>query len=104
MPLWCLQRHSGCDSRDPWVARRTRRSTGGRVMTPFLYERAIDCGSALTFASRKGATFLGGGTNLVDLMRETIAKPYLLVDVSGLAREIEGAGQDGLRIGAGGRN
>ncbi len=38
---------------------------------------------------RAGAKYLGGGTNLVDLMRETIERPAALVDVTGLAAAIE---------------
>lgn len=73
-------------------------------MTPFLYERASDCQAALSLGIRSGASFLGGGTNLVDLMRETIANPTLLVDVTGLSREIEDDGHGGLKIGAGVKN
>ena len=35
------------------------------------------------------AKYLGGGTNLVDLMRETIERPDALVDVTGLSAAIE---------------
>lgn len=73
-------------------------------MTPFLYERASDQQAALSLGSRSNASFLGGGTNLVDLMRETIAHPTLLVDVTGLSREIEEDGNGGLKIGAGVKN
>ena len=73
-------------------------------MTPFLYERAGDHQAALSLGSRAGASFLGGGTNLVDLMRETIARPTLLVDVTGLSQEIEDAGDSALRLGAGVKN
>jgi xanthine dehydrogenase YagS FAD-binding subunit len=73
-------------------------------MTPFLYERATDRQAALSLGARSGASFLGGGTNLVDLMRETIAHPTLLVDVTGLSREIEDDGRGGLKIGAGVKN
>jgi xanthine dehydrogenase YagS FAD-binding subunit len=73
-------------------------------MTPFLYERVQDQQTALALGSRPGASFLGGGTNLVDLMRETIARPTLLVDVTSLSREIEDDGQGGLKIGAGVKN
>ena len=72
-------------------------------MTPFLYERAADRGTALSLGSRAGADYLGGGTNLVDLMRETIARPTLLVDVTGISREIEET-DGGLKIGAGVKN
>lgn len=73
-------------------------------MTPFLYERASDHRSAIALGERAGANFLGGGTNLVDLMRETIAKPTLLVDVTGLSTEIEDTQDGGLTIGAGAKN
>jgi xanthine dehydrogenase YagS FAD-binding subunit len=70
-------------------------------MTPFLYERASDVGAALAARARAGAQYLGGGTNLIDLMRETIERPQVLVDVTGLSRDIEETEGGGLRIGAG---
>ncbi len=70
-------------------------------MTPFTYERATDAEAALALGAREGARYLGGGTNLVDLMRETIERPAVLVDVSGLSRGIEATADGGLRIGAG---
>ena len=73
-------------------------------MTPFQYERASDVSSALTARARAGAQYLGGGTNLVDLMRETIEHPDVLVDVTGLSRDIEETKGGGLRIGAGVKN
>ncbi len=70
-------------------------------MTPFLYERAADPQAALAMGARAGARYLGGGTNLVDLMRETIETPQVLVDVTALSRGIEDTADGGLRIGAG---
>jgi xanthine dehydrogenase YagS FAD-binding subunit len=75
-----------------------------RLMTPFQYERASDVGAALAAGARAGAQYLGGGTNLVDLMRETIEHPDVLVDVTGLSRDIEETEGGGLRIGAGVKN
>ena len=72
-------------------------------MTPFTYQRASDTRAALALAAGPGAYYLGGGTNLVDLMRETIEHPQTLVDVTGLSRDIEEA-DAGLRIGAGVKN
>ena len=73
-------------------------------MNLFEYERASDAGSAVAAASR-GAKFLGGGTNLVDLMRLGVETPDHLVDVTRLPfGEIEAADGGGLRIGAGVRN
>jgi xanthine dehydrogenase YagS FAD-binding subunit len=73
-------------------------------MNPFQYERASDVSTALAAGARAGAQYLGGGTNLVDLMRETIEHPDVLVDVTGLSREIEETQGGGLRIGAGVKN
>ena len=73
-------------------------------MTPFLFERAKDARAAVELGARPGARYLGGGTNLVDLMRETIEHPRVLVDVTGLSREIEDTPEGGLRIGAGVKN
>jgi xanthine dehydrogenase YagS FAD-binding subunit len=73
-------------------------------MTPFRYERAANSQEALELGAAVGAKFLGGGTNLVDLMRETIERPGILVDVTGLSDEIEETAEGGLRIGAGVKN
>lgn len=73
-------------------------------MNPFTYERATDRQAALTLGVQPGAKYLGGGTNLVDLMRETIEHPVTLVDVTGLSCAIEETDGGGLRIGAGVRN
>jgi xanthine dehydrogenase YagS FAD-binding subunit len=73
-------------------------------MNPFQYERASDVSAALAAGARAGAQHLGGGTNLVDLMRETIERPETLVDVTGLSRNIEETERGGLTIGAGVKN
>lgn len=73
-------------------------------MNPFTYERASDRQAALTLGAQSGAKYLGGGTNLVDLMRETIEHPAVLVDVTGLSCATEETGDGGLRIGAGVKN
>ncbi|TMR05536.1 xanthine dehydrogenase family protein subunit M [Actinomadura soli] len=75
-------------------------------MNPFDYERPADAGAAVaTVASRADAAFLGGGTNLVDLMKLGVTGPSLLVDVTGLPLDrIEPLPGGGLRIGATVRN
>ena len=73
-------------------------------MTPFLYERPSDTATAIALGARAGARYLGGGTNLVDLMRETIERPSVLVDVTGLSCEITESENGGLIIGAGVKN
>jgi xanthine dehydrogenase YagS FAD-binding subunit len=73
-------------------------------MNPFQYDRASDVSAALMARTRAGAQYLGGGTNLIDLMRETIEHPDVLVDVTGLSRDIEETNGGGLKIGAGVKN
>ncbi len=69
-------------------------------MTPFTYSRAGDPAAAIRGVTRPGAKYLGGGTNLVDLMREGIERPSSLVDVTGLERAITERDDGGLRVGA----
>ena len=75
-------------------------------MKPFRYERATDAASAVALVTADpDARFLGGGTNLVDLMKLEVERPGLLVDVSGLDLPgIEVTADGGLRIGAQVRN
>ena len=73
-------------------------------MIPFTYERATDTADALSRGASEGARYLGGGTNLVDLMREAIEQPASLVDVTGLSSLIEETADGGLLIGAAARN
>jgi xanthine dehydrogenase YagS FAD-binding subunit len=69
----------------------------------FAYERASDVEGAVA-AAAAGATFLGGGTNLVDLMKLGVARPDRLVDVTRLPGRVEETDDGGLRIGASVRN
>jgi xanthine dehydrogenase YagS FAD-binding subunit len=72
---------------------------------PFRYARAADEGGAVAAVAEPGAKFLGGGTNLVDLMRLGVEVPTVLVDVTRLPFDrIEPLEDGGLRIGAGVRN
>ena len=73
-------------------------------MIEVAYTRATDTADAIRCADGGGAKYLGGGTNLVDLMRETVELPSTLVDVTGLSAEIEETDDGGLRIGAATRN
>jgi len=75
-------------------------------MKPFTYVCAEDVASAVRLVSTEpAAKFLGGGTNLVDLMRENIESPQTLVDVSRLPlAEIVELSTGVVRIGAGVRN
>jgi xanthine dehydrogenase YagS FAD-binding subunit len=73
-------------------------------VNPFTYTKATDPADALRHGTAEGARYLGGGTNLVDLMRETIEKPAALVDVTGLSGDIIETPDGGLLIGAATRN
>jgi len=73
-------------------------------MTPFQYHRAATVAQALQLGIGGAPAFLGGGTNLVDLMRETVERPDRLVDVTGLSRAIEVTSEGGLMIGAAATN
>ncbi|MEV6459240.1 FAD binding domain-containing protein [Streptomyces albidoflavus] len=71
-------------------------------MREFDYRRAHDVQHALTLlAADPDARFLGGGTNLVDLMKTGVERPTRLVDVRELPLDgIEPTAEGGLRIGA----
>jgi xanthine dehydrogenase YagS FAD-binding subunit len=75
-------------------------------MRPFRYHRAGTAVEAVAaLAGEPGAKFLGGGTNLVDLMRLGVETPPLLVDVTKLPHDrVEGTAAGGVRIGAAVRN
>ncbi|WP_335933228.1 FAD binding domain-containing protein [Streptomyces sp. PTD5-9] len=75
-------------------------------MKPFAYLRARTADEAVrAHAARPGAQYLGGGTNLVDLMKLGVETPGLLIDVSRLPlTEVTVADDGGLRVGAAVRN
>ena len=73
-------------------------------MTPFTYARATDAADAVTRGALAGTKYLGGGTNLVDLMRETLERPNTLIDVTALSSDIQETAEGGLRIDAAARN
>ncbi len=73
-------------------------------MTPFTYARAENAADALRLGQANATAYLGGGTNLVDLIRETVSRPSALVDVTGLSNDIEETEGGGLMIGAAVRN
>ncbi|MGH2849631.1 MAG: FAD binding domain-containing protein, partial [Solirubrobacteraceae bacterium] len=73
-------------------------------MIELSYARATDVSDAIRRADGGNAKYLGGGTNLVDLMREHVEVPSALVDVTDLSAEIEETSDGGLMIGAAARN
>ncbi|MFJ4914254.1 FAD binding domain-containing protein [Streptomyces sp. NPDC088726] len=71
-------------------------------MREFGYERVHDVSGALALlGTDPEARFLGGGTNLVDLMKAGVERPALLVDVQELPLDtVEFTAGGGLRVGA----
>ncbi len=73
-------------------------------MNSFTYARAVDAADAVRQGADGNAKYLGGGTNLVDLMRETLERPSALVDVTGLSSTIIEQEDGSIMIGAAARN
>lgn len=69
-------------------------------MTPFDYTRATETAEAVQLGALPGASFIAGGTNLVDLMKYFVEKPPTLIDINPLPlRGIEDLPDGGLRLG-----
>ncbi len=70
-------------------------------MNRFDYTRASSVAEAVAAAQAPNASFIAGGTNLLDLMKENVARPESLIDITRLPlariEEIEGGA---LRLGA----
>jgi xanthine dehydrogenase YagS FAD-binding subunit len=73
-------------------------------MNPFNYQRATAPEEAVHAVSAHGAKFLGGGTNLVDLMRYNVEHPTTLIDVTRLDFNQVVTTGNATTIGAGVRN
>ena len=70
-------------------------------MDAFSYVRAADVDEAVRAGGASGARYIGGGTNLLDLMKEGVEHATVLVDVTRLPlADIERTDAGGLRIGA----
>ncbi|SAK39598.1 molybdopterin dehydrogenase FAD-binding protein [Caballeronia glebae] len=71
-------------------------------MDAISYQRAADIGTALTAASQPGTMFIGGGTNLLDLMKGGVMRPMKLVDITHIdaLNGITALPDGGLRLGA----
>ena len=75
-------------------------------MNPFTYSRASDIDEAVAEISAKTqGKFLGGGTNLIDLMKMGVETPPQLIDINRIPlAQIEELPNKGVRIGALARN
>ncbi len=73
-------------------------------MKPFTYVRPASVAEAVTATALPRGKFLGGGTNLIDLMKMDVERPDRLIDINRLPlASIEPHG-NGVRIGALARN
>ena len=69
-------------------------------MRHYGYLRAGDLAEATREGSDAEASFVAGGTNLVDLMKERVAQPARLIDINGLMlHDITDLDGGGLRLG-----
>jgi xanthine dehydrogenase YagS FAD-binding subunit len=71
-------------------------------MNNFEFSRASDVADAVRqMAADPGARFVAGGTNLIDLIKEGVATPSRLIDITRLPLgRLDETGDGGLRIGA----
>jgi xanthine dehydrogenase YagS FAD-binding subunit len=71
-------------------------------MNNFDYARATDVADAVRrITADANARFVAGGTNLVDLIKEGVARPSRLIDITHLPLDrVEDTADGGLRIGA----
>ena len=70
-------------------------------MKTFSYERATATEGAIHSGAKRGAKFLAGGTNLVDLMKYGVESPTTLIDINHLdLKDVVADADGGVRIGA----
>ena len=71
-------------------------------MNNFGYARATDVADAVRqVAADPEARFVAGGTNIIDLIKEHVARPSRLIDITHLAlNRVEETQDGGLRVGA----
>jgi xanthine dehydrogenase YagS FAD-binding subunit len=71
-------------------------------MDAISYERAADVTGAVRAAQQPGAVFIGGGTNLLDLMKGGVARPMRLIDITHISGldTVTTLPDGGIRIGA----
>lgn len=73
-------------------------------MLPFSFIHVNDADAAIHAAGPLDK-FLGGGTNLIDLMKQGVERPPKLIDINSLPmQQVEKTESGGLRIGANVRN
>lgn len=75
-------------------------------MRPFKYSNTSDVNvAAAKLKSNPHARLLGGGTNLIDLMKEDVERPDELIDVTSFSfKDVQSKTKNGLLIGASEKN
>lgn len=69
-------------------------------MNPFAYSKPTDVSAAIHLTG-PATRFIAGGTNLLDLMKENVARPEHLIDITGLPlKDVSETASGGLLIGA----
>lgn len=69
-------------------------------MNPFQYSKPTEVQEAIALVG-PASSFIAGGTNLLDLMRENLTRPEHLIDITGLPlREVTETAKGGVLIGA----
>jgi xanthine dehydrogenase YagS FAD-binding subunit len=69
-------------------------------MNAFEYFRAQNVNEAVVEGIKPDSSYLAGGTNLIDLMKENVARPARLVDIGRLPLKSIEEVNGGLRLGA----
>ncbi|MEO8892538.1 MAG: xanthine dehydrogenase family protein subunit M, partial [Coleofasciculaceae cyanobacterium] len=74
-------------------------------MKPFAYLRATEQNTAIsTVSGDANSKYIGGGTNLLDLMKDNVEQPDRLVDINALPLANIEITSNGVKIGAMARN
>jgi xanthine dehydrogenase YagS FAD-binding subunit len=69
-------------------------------MNPFSYSKPSDIAQAVNLTGPT-SRFIAGGTNLLDLMKENVARPEHLIDITGLPmKDVRATDSGGVMIGA----
>jgi xanthine dehydrogenase YagS FAD-binding subunit len=69
-------------------------------MNPFSYSKPSDIAQAVNLVS-PASRFIAGGTNLLDLMKENVARPEHLIDITGLPmKDVRATDSGGVMIGS----
>ena len=70
-------------------------------MNPFRYAQAADASAAVaTLQSDPGMRYIAGGTNIIDLMKDNVERPTVLLDITHLPMRGIDASASGVRLGA----